>query len=117
MQGKISAGVISAGIRKDQLLYHRRGIKRIVPSPITSTNHKYRRPNNPSQGPESISDIRPCNPPTQESRQGARVQYDRAQETRTTPRNRHSAAERRPVRYRQTLCMLSTEPLKATVDL
>ncbi|GFX34746.1 uncharacterized protein TNCV_2514621 [Trichonephila clavipes] len=30
------------------------GIKRTVPSSISSRNHKYRRPNNPSQGPQSI---------------------------------------------------------------
>ncbi|GFU38872.1 uncharacterized protein TNCV_3539941 [Trichonephila clavipes] len=31
------------------------GIKRTVPSSISSRNHKYRRPNNPSQGPQSIA--------------------------------------------------------------
>ncbi|GFS55054.1 uncharacterized protein TNCV_2441371 [Trichonephila clavipes] len=52
------------------------GIKRTVPSSITSRNHKYRRPNNPSQGPESIAGpshqriIRQFNPPTEESRRG-----------------------------------------------
>ncbi|GFX32403.1 uncharacterized protein TNCV_2173231 [Trichonephila clavipes] len=56
------------------------GIKRTVPSSISSRNHKYRRPNNPSQGPQSISgpshqlDTRQCKPPTEESRQGARGQ-------------------------------------------
>ncbi|GFX47378.1 uncharacterized protein TNCV_4691831 [Trichonephila clavipes] len=84
------------------------GIRRTVPSSITSKNHKYRRPNNPSQGLEPIPgpshqlDIRQCNPPTEESGQGARVQYDRARETRTTPSNGHSAAEGRPVRSSQT---------------
>ncbi|GFW90584.1 uncharacterized protein TNCV_566221 [Trichonephila clavipes] len=62
-----------------------------------------RRPKNPSQGQESIPgeshqlDIRQCNPHTEESRQGARVQYDRARETRITPSKGHSAAEGRPV--------------------
>ncbi|GFY28006.1 retrovirus-related Pol polyprotein from transposon 297 [Trichonephila clavipes] len=87
------------------------GIKRTVPSSITSRNHKYRRPNNPSQGPESSPshqlDIRQSNPPTEESRQGARVLYDRAWATRTTPRKGHSAAEGRPVRSRQTTAVRS----------
>ncbi|GFU63313.1 uncharacterized protein TNCV_661471 [Trichonephila clavipes] len=83
------------------------GIKITVPSSISSRNHKYRRPNNPSQGPQSIAgpshqlDTRQCKPPTEESRQGARVQYDRARETRTTLSKGNSAAERRPVRSRQ----------------
>ncbi|GFS80611.1 uncharacterized protein TNCV_3870321 [Trichonephila clavipes] len=82
------------------------GIKRTVPSSISSRNHKYRRLNNPSQGPQFIAgpshqiDTRQCKPPTEGSRQGASVQYDRAQETRTTPRGGNSAAERRPVRSR-----------------
>ncbi|GFW81584.1 retrovirus-related Pol polyprotein from transposon 17.6 [Trichonephila clavipes] len=42
-----------------------------------------------------------CKPPTEESRQGTRVQYDRARETRTTPSKGNSAAERRPVLSRQ----------------
>ncbi|GFW07066.1 uncharacterized protein TNCV_3692621 [Trichonephila clavipes] len=96
------------GDQKRPTLLPPQGLKRKVPSSITSRNHKYRRPNNPSQGPESIPgpshqlDIRQCNPPTEESRQGARVQYDRARETRTTPSRKHSAAEGRPVRSRQT---------------
>ncbi|GFW18951.1 uncharacterized protein TNCV_164671 [Trichonephila clavipes] len=74
------------------------GIKRTVPSSITSRNHKYRRPNNPSQGPQSIAgpshqlDTRQCMPHTEESRQGARGQYGRARETRTTPSKGNSAA-------------------------
>ncbi|GFW13404.1 uncharacterized protein TNCV_1879061 [Trichonephila clavipes] len=66
------------------------------------------RPNNPSQGPQFIAgpsyqlDTRQCKPPTEDSRQGARVQYDRARETRTTPSKGNSAAEMRPVRSRQT---------------
>ncbi|GFX84854.1 uncharacterized protein TNCV_4996861 [Trichonephila clavipes] len=85
-----------------------RGIKKTVPASITSRNHKYRRSNNPSQGPESIPstshqlDIRQCNPHTEKSRQGARVQNDRGRETRTTPSKGRSTAEGRPVRSRQT---------------
>ncbi|GFT07317.1 uncharacterized protein TNCV_1417201 [Trichonephila clavipes] len=54
-----------------------KGIKRTVPSSISSRKHKYRRPNNPSQGPQSIAgsshqlDTRQCKPPTEESKQGA----------------------------------------------
>ncbi|GFU58390.1 uncharacterized protein TNCV_58021 [Trichonephila clavipes] len=60
-----------------------------------------------SRGPQSIAgplhqlDTRQCKPPTEESRQGAKVQYDRARETRTTPSKGNSAAERRPVQSRQ----------------
>ncbi|GFU73748.1 uncharacterized protein TNCV_3879201 [Trichonephila clavipes] len=81
------------------------GVKRTVPSSVTSRNHKYRRHNNPSQGPESIAGpshqqiIRQFHPPTEESRRGARVQYDKAQETRTKSSKRHSAAEGRPVLF------------------
>ncbi|GFX32626.1 uncharacterized protein TNCV_3704981 [Trichonephila clavipes] len=76
------------------------GIKRTVPSSVSSRKHKYRRPNNPSQGSQSIAglshqiDTRQCKPPTEGSRQGASVQYDRAWETRTTPSGGSSAAER-----------------------
>ncbi|GFW04723.1 uncharacterized protein TNCV_3897751 [Trichonephila clavipes] len=89
--------------RKDQPLYHHKGIKRTVPSSLSSRNHKYRRPNNPFQGPQSIAgpshqlDTRQCKPPTEESRQEARGQYDRAREIRTTPSKGNSAAESRPV--------------------
>ncbi|GFW46568.1 retrovirus-related Pol polyprotein from transposon 297 [Trichonephila clavipes] len=87
------------------------GIKRTVPSSISSRNHKYRRPNNSSQGPQSISgpsqqlDTRQCKRPTEKSRQGARGQYDRARETRTIPSKGNSAAERRPVRSRQAIAV------------
>ncbi|GFT51350.1 retrovirus-related Pol polyprotein from transposon 17.6 [Trichonephila clavipes] len=82
------------------------GIKRTIPSSI-SRNYKYRRPNNPSQGPQNIAgpshqvDTRQYKPHTEERRQGARGQYDRARETRTTPSKGNRAAERRPVRSRQ----------------
>ncbi|GFY10015.1 uncharacterized protein TNCV_3699761 [Trichonephila clavipes] len=75
------------------------GIKRTIPSLVSSRKHKYRRPNNPSQGSQSIAgtshqlDRRQCKPPTEGSRQGASVQYDRARETKTTPSGGKSAAE------------------------
>ncbi|GFT65145.1 retrovirus-related Pol polyprotein from transposon 297 [Trichonephila clavipes] len=84
-------------------------IKRTVPSSVTSKTHKYRRQEfNSSQGTESISGtshhqmIRQFHPPTDESRLGARVQYDKTRETRSILSKRHSAAEGRPVRSRQT---------------
>ncbi|GFV57512.1 uncharacterized protein TNCV_4561481 [Trichonephila clavipes] len=46
-------------------------------------------------------DTRQRKPPTEGSRQGASVQYDRTRETRTIPSGGNSAAERRPVRSRQ----------------
>ncbi|GFX16531.1 uncharacterized protein TNCV_23021 [Trichonephila clavipes] len=84
------------------------GIKRTVLSSVSFRNHKYRRNNNPSHGPESIAGpshqqmLRQFNPPTEESRRGARVQYDKARKTRTTRSKGHSAAEERPVQSRQT---------------
>ncbi|GFW64610.1 transposon Tf2-6 polyprotein [Trichonephila clavipes] len=47
-------------------------------------------------------DTRQVKPPTEGSRQGTSVQNDRARETRKTPSGRNSAAEKRPVRSRQT---------------
>ncbi|GFW03508.1 uncharacterized protein TNCV_3020201 [Trichonephila clavipes] len=94
--------------RKRQTPVLQQGIKRTVPSSIAFRNHKYRRLNNPSQGPESIAGlsyqqmIRKFNPPTEESRRGERVQYGKARETRTTRTKGHSAAEGRPFRSRQT---------------
>ncbi|GFV02751.1 uncharacterized protein TNCV_1452571 [Trichonephila clavipes] len=46
--------------------------------------------------------VRQLRPPTEESRRGARVQFDKARATRSTHSKIHSAAEGRPVRYRQT---------------
>ncbi|GFX97554.1 uncharacterized protein TNCV_2841141 [Trichonephila clavipes] len=93
-------------------------IKRTVPSSVSARKHKYRRPNNPSQGPQSIAgpshqlNTRQYKPPTEGSRQGASVQYDRDRETRTPPSEGNSAAERRPVQSRQATavrpCLLTT---------
>ncbi|GFW52056.1 uncharacterized protein TNCV_2819251 [Trichonephila clavipes] len=80
------------------------GIKKTAPSSVSYRKHKYRIPNNPSQGSQSIAgpshqiDTRQCKPPTEGSRQGASVQYDRARKTKTTPSGGNSATERRPVR-------------------
>ncbi|GFV98794.1 retrovirus-related Pol polyprotein from transposon 412 [Trichonephila clavipes] len=75
MQEKISAGVRTWGPEKT--------------NPFTTT------------GPSHQLHTSQCKPLTEESRQGARVQYDRARETRTTPSKGNSAADRRPVRSRQ----------------
>ncbi|GFU06737.1 uncharacterized protein TNCV_4353101 [Trichonephila clavipes] len=78
-----------------------------VPSSVSTRKHKYRRRNNPSQGAQSIAgpshqlDTRQCRLPTEGSRQGVSVQYDRDRETRTAPSEGNSAAERRPNRSRQ----------------
>ncbi|GFU23618.1 uncharacterized protein TNCV_2909821 [Trichonephila clavipes] len=83
------------------------GIKRTIPSSVSSREYKYRRPNNPPQGSQSIAgpshqiDTRQGKPPTKGRRQRAIVQYDRARENRTTPSGENSADERRPVRSRQ----------------
>ncbi|GFY08447.1 uncharacterized protein TNCV_1358511 [Trichonephila clavipes] len=89
--------------KKRQTPKRTQGIKRTVPSSVSSKKHKYRIPNNPSQGPQSIAgpshqiDTRQSKPPTEGSRQEASVQTDRARQTRTTPSGGSSAAERRPV--------------------
>ncbi|GFW99868.1 uncharacterized protein TNCV_3509871 [Trichonephila clavipes] len=83
------------------------GIKRTIPSSVSSQKYKYRRPNNPSQGSQSIAgpshqiDTRQGKPPTEGSRQGTSGQYDRTRETRTTTSRTNRAAERRPVRSKQ----------------
>ncbi|GFS80031.1 uncharacterized protein TNCV_2988221 [Trichonephila clavipes] len=83
----------------------KQGIKRAIPSSVSSRNYKYRRPNNPSQGSQSIAgvphithqrDTRQGKPPTEGSKHERSGQYDKARETTTSGTNR--AAERRPVR-------------------
>ncbi|GFV84697.1 uncharacterized protein TNCV_4296791 [Trichonephila clavipes] len=80
---------------------------RIPLSSVSSRNYKYRRPNNPSQGSESIAgpshprDSRQGKPPTEGSRHEGSEQYDKARETRTNKNGTIRAAERRPVRSKQ----------------
>ncbi|GFU29740.1 uncharacterized protein TNCV_4745671 [Trichonephila clavipes] len=68
----------------------KQGIKRAIPSKVSSRNYKYRRPNNPSQGSQSIPgpshprDFKQDKPPTEGSRHEGSGQYDKARETRTT---------------------------------
>ncbi|GFY20179.1 transposon Ty3-I Gag-Pol polyprotein [Trichonephila clavipes] len=63
-----------------------------------------RRPNNPSQGSQSIAgpshlrNARQGKPPTEGSKHDVTGQYDKARETRTTTSGTNMAAERRPVR-------------------
>ncbi|GFT22827.1 retrovirus-related Pol polyprotein from transposon 412 [Trichonephila clavipes] len=72
-----------------------------------SNGHKSRRPNNPSQGSQSIAgpshpkNSRQHKPPTEGSRHEGSVQYDKARETKKTKNGINRAAERRPVRSKQ----------------
>ncbi|GFW70167.1 uncharacterized protein TNCV_4467261 [Trichonephila clavipes] len=85
----------------------KQGIKRAIPSSVPSRNYKYRRPNNPSQGSQSIAgpsylrNARQGKPPTEGSKHDMTGQYDKAWETRTTTSGTNRAAERRPVRSKQ----------------
>ncbi|GFU83948.1 uncharacterized protein TNCV_560741 [Trichonephila clavipes] len=83
------------------------GMKRTILSSVSSQKYKYRRPNNPSQGSQSITgpshqiDTRQGKPPTEGGRQETSGQYDKARETRTTTSGTNRAAERRPVQSKQ----------------
>ncbi|GFY31357.1 uncharacterized protein TNCV_753151 [Trichonephila clavipes] len=85
----------------------KQGIKRAIPSSVPSRNYKYKRPNNPSQGSQSIagpSHLRNSTqdkPPTEGRKHDMNRQYDKARETRTTTSGTNRAAERRPVRSKQ----------------
>ncbi|GFX14470.1 uncharacterized protein TNCV_1616531 [Trichonephila clavipes] len=85
----------------------KQGIKRAIPSSVSSRNYKYRRPNNPSQGSQSIAcpshqrDSRQDKPPTEGSRHEGSEQYDKDRETRTAKNGTNRAAERRSVRSKQ----------------
>ncbi|GFW68084.1 uncharacterized protein TNCV_1879661 [Trichonephila clavipes] len=91
----------------------KQGIKRAIPSSVSSRNYKYRRPNNPSQGSQSIAgpshqrDIRQGKPLTEGSKQDSCGQYDKARETRTTKSRTNWAAERRPVLFEQATAVRS----------
>ncbi|GFX79171.1 uncharacterized protein TNCV_4747551 [Trichonephila clavipes] len=85
----------------------KQGIKRAIPSSVSSRNYKYRRPNNPSQGSQSIAgpshqqDFRQDKSPTEGSRHEGSGQYSKARETKTMKKETNRAAERRPVRSKQ----------------
>ncbi|GFS85450.1 uncharacterized protein TNCV_2793291 [Trichonephila clavipes] len=83
------------------------GIRRAIPSTVSSRKYKYIIPNNPSQGSQSIAgpsrqiDTRQGKPPTGGIRQERNGQYDKARETRTTTSGTNRSAERRSVRSKQ----------------
>ncbi|GFV20456.1 uncharacterized protein TNCV_4142171 [Trichonephila clavipes] len=85
----------------------KQGIKRAIPSSVSSRNYKYRKPNNPSQGSQSIAgpshqqDSRQDKPPTEGSRHEGSGQYNKARETKTTKNGTNRAADRGPVRSKQ----------------
>ncbi|GFU09509.1 uncharacterized protein TNCV_2089731 [Trichonephila clavipes] len=86
----------------------KQGIKRAIPSSVSSRNYKYRRPNNPSQesqsiaGPSHQQDSRQDKSPTVASRHEGSGQYNKARETKTSKNGINRAAERRTVRAKQT---------------
>ncbi|GFX25159.1 uncharacterized protein TNCV_2753341 [Trichonephila clavipes] len=85
----------------------KQGIKRAIPSSVPSRNYKYRRPNNPSQGSQSIAgpshlrNARQGKPPTEGSKHDMTGQYDKSRETRTTTSGTNRAAEKGPVQSKQ----------------
>ncbi|GFV55477.1 uncharacterized protein TNCV_3776641 [Trichonephila clavipes] len=85
----------------------KQGIKIAIPSSVSSRNYKYRRPNNPSQGSQSIAgpshqqDSRQGKSPTVASRHEGSGEYNKARETKTTKNGTNRAAERRTVRSKQ----------------
>ncbi|GFX41676.1 uncharacterized protein TNCV_3110721 [Trichonephila clavipes] len=107
--------------QKRPTLEPKQGIKRAFPTSVSSLNYKCRRPNNSSQGSESIAspshqrDTRQSIPPTEGSRYEGSGQFDKAQEIRTTKSGTNRAAERRPVLSKQAtavrpLSLLPTQP-------
>ncbi|GFW93489.1 uncharacterized protein TNCV_46921 [Trichonephila clavipes] len=90
----------------------KQGIKRAIPSSVSSRNYKYRRTNNPSLGSQSIAgpshprDSRQDTPPTEGSRHEGCGHYDKTRETRTTKNGTNRAAERRPVRSKQATAVI-----------
>ncbi|GFV82363.1 uncharacterized protein TNCV_3443531 [Trichonephila clavipes] len=85
--------------------------KRGISSSVPSRNYKYRRPNNPSQGLQSIagpSHLRNASlskPHTEGIKHDMTGQYDKARETRTTTNGTNTTAERRPVRFKQATAL------------
>ncbi|GFY23497.1 uncharacterized protein TNCV_3941891 [Trichonephila clavipes] len=89
----------------------KQGIKREIPSSVSSRNYKYRRPNNPSQGSQSIAgpshqrNARQGKLLTDGSKHDMTGQYNKARETRTTTSGANRAAERRPVWSKQAIAV------------
>ncbi|GFV40564.1 uncharacterized protein TNCV_1984061 [Trichonephila clavipes] len=94
--------------QKRPTLEPKQGIKRVIPSSVSSRNHKYRRPNNSSQGSQPIAgpshqqDSRQDKSPTVARRHEGSGQYNKTRETKTTKNGTNRAAERRTVRSKQT---------------
>ncbi|GFW00905.1 uncharacterized protein TNCV_1761431 [Trichonephila clavipes] len=90
----------------------KQGIKRAIPSSVSSCNHKYRRPNNPSQGSQPIAGpshqqySRQDKSPTAASRHEGSGQYNKARETKTTKNGTNRVAERRTVRSNQMTAVI-----------
>ncbi|GFY20534.1 uncharacterized protein TNCV_211661 [Trichonephila clavipes] len=86
----------------------KQGIKRAIPSSVSSRNHKYRIPNNHSQRSQPIAGLNHQQDswhdksPTVASRHEESGQYSKARETKTTKDGNNRAAERRTVRSKQT---------------
>ncbi|GFV02986.1 uncharacterized protein TNCV_2744491 [Trichonephila clavipes] len=85
----------------------KQGIKRAITSSFQSRNYKYRRPNNPSRGSQSIAspshlrNTKQGKPPKEGRKHDMTGQYDKARETRTTTSGTNRSAGRRPVRSKQ----------------
>ncbi|GFS97027.1 uncharacterized protein TNCV_4433231 [Trichonephila clavipes] len=94
--------------QKRRTLEPKQGIKRAIPSSVSSRNHIYRRPTNPSQESQPIAgsshqqDSRQDKSPTVASRHEGSGQYNKARVTKTTKDGTNRAAERRTVRSKQT---------------
>ncbi|GFY22635.1 uncharacterized protein TNCV_2178961 [Trichonephila clavipes] len=86
----------------------KQGIKRAIPSSVSSRNHKYRRPNNhshrspPIAGPSHQQESSQDKSPTVARRHEGSGQYSKARETKTTKDGTNRAAERIIVRSKQT---------------
>ncbi|GFY32942.1 uncharacterized protein TNCV_2876911 [Trichonephila clavipes] len=85
----------------------KQGIKRAIPSSVSSRSHKYRRPHNHSQrlqhiaGPSHQQDSRQDKSPTVASRHEGSGQCSKARKTNTFKDGTNRAAERRTVRAKQ----------------
>ncbi|GFU14767.1 uncharacterized protein TNCV_2806911 [Trichonephila clavipes] len=86
----------------------KQGIKRAIPSSVSSRNYKYRRPNNPYQGDHSPlqRDTRQGKPSTEGSKHEMSGQYDKTRETRKTTSGTNRAAEKSPVRSKQMTAVI-----------
>ncbi|GFX93144.1 uncharacterized protein TNCV_4760231 [Trichonephila clavipes] len=112
---KFKRKVVSTGTVERKAPVLPQGIKRGVTSSISSITRKYVKTSfheyllhepETIAGPANQQQMKKFSPTTEESRRGARVQSDKARETRTTGSKRHSAAEGRPVRPGKTITVI-----------